>query len=63
MFGALRDIVPRMLYTRHMEKPDDLLKFYDDEISEQFKQVINERLLRQVGIEVKLKECSSYASV
>ena len=41
MFGALRDIVPRMLYTRHMEKPDDLLKFYDDEISEQFKQVMS----------------------
>ena len=42
MFGALRDIVPRMLYTRHMEKPDDLLKFYDDEISEQFKQVMSD---------------------
>ena len=39
MFGCLRDIVPRMLYTRHMVKADDLVQFYDEEISAQFKQV------------------------
>ena len=40
MCGALWYIVPCMLYVRHMERPEQLVQLYDEEITAQFKQAV-----------------------
>lgn len=39
MFSALRDSVPSMMQTKHMESCDQLLETYDKEIMDVFNEV------------------------
>lgn len=39
MFSALRDSVPTMMHSKHMDSCDQLLETYDTEIMEVFKEV------------------------
>ena len=39
MFGALKDVVPHMHQSRHLETPQHLMQAFDSEINAQLKEV------------------------
>jgi len=54
MFGALRDCVPMMSMTRHLESPQELLNSFNIEINEQFQQNLLDPLCREIETDLRL---------
>ncbi|XP_077568439.1 WASH complex subunit 4 [Stigmatopora nigra] len=54
MFSALRDCVPAMLQSKHMESPDQLLGNYDKEITDIFKRHLLDKLCKEIEKDLRL---------
>uniref|UniRef100_A0A672GP26 WASH complex subunit 4 n=1 Tax=Salarias fasciatus TaxID=181472 RepID=A0A672GP26_SALFA len=54
MFSALRDSVPCMLHTKHMESCDQLLESYDKEIMDVFNEHLLDKLCKEIEKDLRL---------
>ncbi|MFT7812597.1 WASH complex subunit 7 [Arapaima gigas] len=59
MFSALRDCVPTMLHTKHLETCDQLLENYDKEIMEIFNEHLLDKLCKEIEKDLRLSVMKS----
>ncbi|KAG5273076.1 hypothetical protein AALO_G00147380 [Alosa alosa] len=54
MFSALRDSVPTMMHSKHMDSCDQLLESYDTEIMDVFKEHLLDKLCKEIEKDLRL---------
>ena len=54
MFASLRDCVPLIKWTRHLESPQDLLTMFDEEVEGYLKDKVLDPLCRAVEEDLRL---------